>query len=569
MAEFVEKISDPLLLNLFLMDLVDDDTTRSMYADFYASDKGNAPLTTAGKVDRVCRLVRQALDRLSIDEQRRRLTAILTTYAKLSRPEVDCALLRMKQVAALVESCDAATLIDEALRYLLYIVDAETLFNMALATYDLDLVLMVAERSQKDPKEYLPLLNKLRRMDASYMKYTIEMHLERFATALLHIEQCSEDHFPEAVDLIKKHQLFRESLQVFAKSDKYQTICSMYADHCNQKRQYAEAALLFQNAGELNKAFEAYCDGLLWRELIALAKQIGIDQARLTETLKHVATKLESHKRFEEAAEIYEHHLLAINSAVTSYCAAGAWAKALCATANSGQSELIEAIILPALKQRADQMTESAQRWTTELRTHCERLQIVRANKSNRLLTWVESGEADFAESEVYSEASTAISSTSTTSSMRSGQSMSSSRRPRRGHMERKKASMKEGSKYEDLARMGVVRQIIVDIDAAQDELGPLLTTLVRLRMNELGGKVQQEFCTLITYARSLLTDVWPAFWQAHLLPGPLEELYKGPDGIIRFPTAGAMPDRLAIEPQMIPPTIRSVFWELDMLRQL
>uniref|UniRef100_A0A914V8V3 Uncharacterized protein n=1 Tax=Plectus sambesii TaxID=2011161 RepID=A0A914V8V3_9BILA len=29
MAEFVEKISDPLLLNLFLMDLVDDDTTRS------------------------------------------------------------------------------------------------------------------------------------------------------------------------------------------------------------------------------------------------------------------------------------------------------------------------------------------------------------------------------------------------------------------------------------------------------------------------------------------------------------------------------------------------------------
>ena len=48
-----------------------------------------------------------------------------------------------------VDAKNADSIVDEALKYLLYIVDAETLFNMALATYDLDLVLMVAERSQK------------------------------------------------------------------------------------------------------------------------------------------------------------------------------------------------------------------------------------------------------------------------------------------------------------------------------------------------------------------------------------------------------------------------------------
>ena len=48
-----------------------------------------------------------------------------------------------------VDSKRADSIVDDALKYLLYIVDPETLFNMALATYDLDLVLMVAERSQK------------------------------------------------------------------------------------------------------------------------------------------------------------------------------------------------------------------------------------------------------------------------------------------------------------------------------------------------------------------------------------------------------------------------------------
>ena len=41
---------------------------------------------------------------------------------------------------------------EEALRFLLYSVDVNTLFNVALGTYDFDLVIMVAEKSQKDPK---------------------------------------------------------------------------------------------------------------------------------------------------------------------------------------------------------------------------------------------------------------------------------------------------------------------------------------------------------------------------------------------------------------------------------
>ena len=45
----------------------------------------------------------------------------------------------------------------EALRFILYSVDVNVLFDLALGTYDFDLVLMVAEKSQKDPKVRLRL----------------------------------------------------------------------------------------------------------------------------------------------------------------------------------------------------------------------------------------------------------------------------------------------------------------------------------------------------------------------------------------------------------------------------
>ena len=62
---------------------------------------------------------------------------------------------------------------------------------MALGAYDFDLVLFVAERSQKDPKEFLPFLNELKGYPDHYRKYKIDRHLKRNESALNHIvAQC-------------------------------------------------------------------------------------------------------------------------------------------------------------------------------------------------------------------------------------------------------------------------------------------------------------------------------------------------------------------------------------------
>jgi len=81
--------------------------------------------------------------------------------------------------------------VDEGLRHLLYIVDVNELFDVALGTYDFDIVLMVAEKSQKDPKEYLPFLNDLKKLEENYRKYKIDLYLKRYKKALQSIVKCS------------------------------------------------------------------------------------------------------------------------------------------------------------------------------------------------------------------------------------------------------------------------------------------------------------------------------------------------------------------------------------------
>lgn len=44
--------------------------------------------------------------------------------------------------------------------------------------------------SLQDPKEYLPFLNTLRKMETNYQRYTIDRHLKRYTKALGHLSKC-------------------------------------------------------------------------------------------------------------------------------------------------------------------------------------------------------------------------------------------------------------------------------------------------------------------------------------------------------------------------------------------
>lgn len=85
------------------------------------------------------------------------------------------------------------------MKYALLLVDVNELYNIALGMYDFDLVLLVAEKSQKDPKEYLPFLNELRRLPVNYQRYKIDVYLKRHDKALQHISKCGMTYIIDAV----------------------------------------------------------------------------------------------------------------------------------------------------------------------------------------------------------------------------------------------------------------------------------------------------------------------------------------------------------------------------------
>ena len=103
----------------------------------------------------------------------------------------------------------------EALEYVSWLVNPNILFDVALTTYDFELVTLVATQTQKDPKEYVPYLQELKAMDPIHMKYRIQLDLKNYEAALNMIAQGGEQHFEEALGLIKKQRLFKQALALY------------------------------------------------------------------------------------------------------------------------------------------------------------------------------------------------------------------------------------------------------------------------------------------------------------------------------------------------------------------
>ena len=97
--------------------------------------------------------------------------------------------------------------------------DVNVLFDVALGLYDFDLVLFVAEKSQKDPKEYLPFLNELKELQPlNYRKYKIDLHLKRYVKALKNLSEVlldSEARKEECIELIRTQRLYMDAMEIF------------------------------------------------------------------------------------------------------------------------------------------------------------------------------------------------------------------------------------------------------------------------------------------------------------------------------------------------------------------
>ena len=119
--------------------------------------------------------------------------------------------------------------VEDAVRYIIFLVDPDKLFDIALGMYDFSLVLLIAQNSQKvesnltnfftqlsaekDPREYLPFLRELWSFEESYRHYRINDHLKRYPSALKSLREGGETLRHESKPIVQishyREQVFR------------------------------------------------------------------------------------------------------------------------------------------------------------------------------------------------------------------------------------------------------------------------------------------------------------------------------------------------------------------------
>jgi len=285
--KFVKDIANPAVLSLFLSTLQNEDVTKTIYSNCYnqlnARKKSENNKVGINKMAYICKLLRHVIEKQhNADEL---IQPLLITLLKSQNEEgLRTALIKIKELVSLENSQKPNCLLhisaEKALKYLLNTVDISILYDTALSMYDLELTLFIASKSQRDPKEYIPFLNSLKIMDEDYMKYTIDMHLKHYESALVHIAK-DLSKFDKCLHLICSQKLYKQALKLFEEgTTEYERIAAAFGEYLIQKKMYHEAGIMFYRSNDLEKTLKAFMLAGSWQDSIIMLKKMGIKDGR-------------------------------------------------------------------------------------------------------------------------------------------------------------------------------------------------------------------------------------------------------------------------------------------------
>lgn len=488
MVTFIEQVRNPNWLNLFLAELRNEDVTQTMYKQQYARvERKTQMATTAGyqstaKIHFICQKFCEIAES-QLSSATWLMLPKITSYVERENMERALELIwDLKKSES--RATEAEVSADDALKYLLYLVNVDDLFNVALGMYDFDLVLFVARKSQKDPKEYLPFMNGLKQLEETYRKFQIDLHLKRYKKAVTIGIECGPEHFEECLKVIKDHVLFGHAMDLLdVKDDRYKLIASRYGDHLREKGKLREAGFMYERSGDLDSALGCAQKTVQWERCLSLKRRMNATE----EEVKHLADSL-----------------------IVTLTARGSHAEAaqLCATILDDPDRLLNILIEGNLCEKAAYLCKSEEETNRvreayesfhgqvlvsleddfELyRKHRQRLAVVRREKREKMLN-PDAEDYDM-ECDLYSDTTSMRSSQHTGGTRGTGKSFRSSKN-RRKH-ERKLLNLKEGNVFEDIALIDSLHGLVLKVYNQQESIREILQAAIALNSNSLGRKLQ------------------------------------------------------------------------------
>jgi len=550
---------DPALLGLFIAELDDSDSIATRYRDIIKhipARRANLTCNThkiPDKVNRICSLI-------TLPDETSYLQPKLLCLIKM-KPKRVCEALE------LIHKLDKTQQI-ESLKFMLYFLDIDQLFLDALCTYNTDIALMVASVSNKDPKEYLALLDEFNSSgENSLRKYKMDLHVKRYDRAfdnLIDYLPVSADRSSmekELVELVISKRIYKHALTNLAKSpDSFlaeirEIIWSKYADYLLEKRCYIEAGLAYSKANRLRPSAKHLAAALKcflmkddWEKAIAmLSRDSTVEDSFKNQHFKAISSYLFERGKCYEAlfvAQLFEHGLPVV---FVDQLSGLNWSLTECISEKSSKELVRQTISIHVLTSAlANQVAIASDLKRT--REQFDRLkQLIVAFFTNKLsnsqrgtkypfesdnLSSIDGSEVSSSASEIGVVRGVARSGVSSIKTRKSSQS-NKSQAPKG-----KRVNLKPDSRHEDLALILELKKFVcqqrknhedgMHLAAALFEYCPLLTAVENIR------KINSLLTERLELSREILSSLWPAgphFEQSHSLYRRFADVLSSSDG--------------------------------------
>ncbi|SCU94409.1 LAME_0F07360g1_1 [Lachancea meyersii CBS 8951] len=521
---FIEEIERGDYLDLFISCLTEEDVTEQKYKETIgiAMDQKfevtPPPLTemeqymkkkmfdpSSSKVNKICNAILGVL--LNNPEHKAKyLQSIITAYACQNPPNLEEALLLIASLDEQSENC---------LTYLCFLHDVNVLYKVALSLYDIKLTLAIAQKSQMDPKEYLPFLQNLHEQEPLVCKFMIDDYLKRHEKALDHlsaIETSSQGLSDKIVDYIQTHHLYKYALNLYRYDvEKQNAVYHAFAPYLSSRQEYGEAAIIYEMLGEFKEAMDAYTLGKKSSEALAIATSKFNDEVdTVADTL---VSSLSFEHKYAEAAEIELNYLKDTKEAMRLYCKAYHYERAALIGATHGSVELVDEVLEPALGEGFGTIAELLADCKGQVTSQLRRLRELRQKKDED--PYVFYGQ----ETEQADDISIAASETSTKESFftrytgktggtaKTGASRRTAKNKRRE--ERKRARGKKGTIYEEEYLIQSIGRLIERLSHTEPDAILLIEALLRRGRREEAQLIQKNFVETMTLLKDNVVEIY------------------------------------------------------------
>jgi elongator complex protein 1 len=535
---FIEQVKKVSRIDDFLSKLKDEDleASRSLKVEILPEESGTtanpSPLpefssaTRSGKVNRICDAFLSALE----SQTSTNLQNIVTAHVCKRPPDFNTALqlvadLRQKNT----EQAEAAV------EHLCFLADTNRLYDAALSLYDLEVTLLVAQHSQRDPREYMPFLQSLHALPTLRRQFQIDDHLHHFAKALSSLHALSSHDEVEVYTV--KHKLFTAALALYKYDIPHQTtITALYAAHLHSQSRHADAAMAYESIDDHASAYPLYALAHRWRESLTCAQMTELPPDQLQFLARSLSTACAQSRDYHSAATIFSDHLSDIPEAARLLCKGSLFQDAMYVLALHNQRTLIPEIVETGLREKTGEITELLADCKAQLNAQVPRIQELRVKKAEDPLAFFGGDAVNGTEGDIPDNVSIAPTDASTAGGQSlftrySNASRVTSKTRRRE--ERKRARGKKGSVYEEEYLVNSVKRLVEKVNDVQIEAGRVIEGLLTrgLGMRQLAEALDESVKEVVGMCQKARSDIWGDF-DSKVVAESGEERPSGADGV-------------------------------------